>query len=409
MTDPVCEAHVRAFLVHLRATGRAPREVLVGRDLRPSSPRIAAACRRAVRAEGMTAVGCGVVPTPALALEAARRGAAAVMVTGSHIPFDRNGLKFYRPGRRGDRQGRRGGDPRRAGRAGAGAGRCGPGSIRAWGRATWRGRWSSSAQGVLAGLRVGLYEHSAAGREQMRRALAALGAEVVPLGRSASFVPIDTEAIAARAGGAHPGVGGRAPAGGAGVDGRGRRPAARRGRDRAGAARGRARGAGGAAPRGGRGGGAAERQHGAGALGVVRAGRCARGSARPTSSKGWRGSRRRARGWPSATRRTAGSSSAGPRCRRTGGGWRRCRPATRCCPRWRCSRPWRGRGGRSRSSWATCPPERATASGRLQDVDPGAAARLLDGAGCATRRAAHCCRGSGRAASWRSTRSTACG
>ena len=51
---------------------------------------------RSVQSLGVGAIDCGVVPTPALALEAARRGVAAIMVTGSHIPFDRNGLKFYR-------------------------------------------------------------------------------------------------------------------------------------------------------------------------------------------------------------------------------------------------------------------------------------------------------------------------
>ena len=60
---------------------------------------------------------------------------------------------------------------------------------------TWRARCDFFGRGCLGGLRVGLYEHSAAGREHMRAALAALGAEVVPLGRSDSFVPIDTEAI----------------------------------------------------------------------------------------------------------------------------------------------------------------------------------------------------------------------
>ena len=96
MPDAVCEAYAAAFVDHLRRTGLPPHEVLAGRDLRPSSPRIAAACLRALRARGVRAIDCGVVPTPALALEAARRGAAAVMVTGSHIPFDRNGIKFYR-------------------------------------------------------------------------------------------------------------------------------------------------------------------------------------------------------------------------------------------------------------------------------------------------------------------------
>ena len=97
MTDEVCARHVAAFLAHLARSGVGAREALVGRDLRPSSPRIAAACIGAIRAAGVAAIDCGVLPTPALALEAARRGAPAIMVTGSHIPFDRNGLKFYRP------------------------------------------------------------------------------------------------------------------------------------------------------------------------------------------------------------------------------------------------------------------------------------------------------------------------
>ena len=241
------------------------------------------------RAEGMTAVGCGVVPTPALALEAARRGAAAVMVTGSHIPFDRNGLKFYRPGGeeigKGDEAGilaalaapgpaRAGADPGRFGRGRALRGAVG-GVLRR--RVSRAGFASGSTSTAPPGASRCAGRSPRSGRRWSRS------------GGATSFVPIDTEAIDARAGGAHPGVGGGAPAGGAGVDGRGRRPAARRRRDRAGAARGRARGAGGAAPRGGRGGGAAERQHGAGGLGLVRAGRCARGSARRTSSRGWRG------------------------------------------------------------------------------------------------------------------------
>ena len=69
----------------------------VGRDLRPSSPDIAEAVIAAAREAGVAVTDCGAVPTPALALAAMRAGAAAVMVTGSHIPADRNGLKFYTP------------------------------------------------------------------------------------------------------------------------------------------------------------------------------------------------------------------------------------------------------------------------------------------------------------------------
>ena len=67
----------------------------VGQDLRPSSPRIADNVIAAARQAGMRVLNCGPVPTPALALAAQAHGGGAVMVTGSHIPADRNGLKFY--------------------------------------------------------------------------------------------------------------------------------------------------------------------------------------------------------------------------------------------------------------------------------------------------------------------------
>ncbi|MEI6415233.1 MAG: phosphomannomutase, partial [Pseudomonadota bacterium] len=47
----------------------------------------------------------------------------------------------------------------------------------------------------LRGLRVAVYEHSSVARESLAEVLAGLGAEVVCLGRSGHFVPVDTEAI----------------------------------------------------------------------------------------------------------------------------------------------------------------------------------------------------------------------
>src|SRR5690606_10017175 len=72
-------------------------EIAVGRDLRASSPDIALACIDALLEAGMRPIDCGITATPALALFAGNRGLAAIMVSGSHIPADRNGLKFYRP------------------------------------------------------------------------------------------------------------------------------------------------------------------------------------------------------------------------------------------------------------------------------------------------------------------------
>ena len=48
---------------------------------------------------------------------------------------------------------------------------------------------------ALRGLRVGVYQHSAVGRDVLVKILSHLGAEVTPLGRSEKFIPVDTEAI----------------------------------------------------------------------------------------------------------------------------------------------------------------------------------------------------------------------
>ena len=48
---------------------------------------------------------------------------------------------------------------------------------------------------ALSGIRVGVYQHSAVGRDFLTRLLTSLGAEVYPFGRSETFVPVDTEAI----------------------------------------------------------------------------------------------------------------------------------------------------------------------------------------------------------------------
>ncbi len=199
MTDAACAAWVAAFLTHLERQGMRSAAVLVGRDLRPSSPRIAQACLGAVRAVGLAAVDCGALPTPALALEAMARGAAAVMVTGSHIPADRNGLKFYRPG----------GEMTKADEAGVLAALAHPapaaarpgdaqdGTMEA--RARWRARAAAlAAPGALTGLRVGVWLHSAVGGDLLAEALGSLGAEVSTFGRTADFLPVDTEAVDAR-------------------------------------------------------------------------------------------------------------------------------------------------------------------------------------------------------------------
>jgi phosphomannomutase len=193
MTDEVCASHVQAFLTYLGRRER-PTELLVGRDLRPSSPRIAIACGAAAAGLGVRAIDCGVVPTPALALEAALRRSPAVMVTGSHTPFDRNGLKFYRAD----------GEIGKDDEAGIIASLSSePPRLVAPSFEPLEGvgeRYVARyveffGPGRLSGMRVGVYLHSAAGRDLLVEVLRRLGADVVPLGRSDDFVPVDTEAL----------------------------------------------------------------------------------------------------------------------------------------------------------------------------------------------------------------------
>ena len=53
------------------------------------------------------------------------------------------------------------------------------------------------AQGALAGLRIGVWQHSSVARDLLAEVLDRYDAEVVALGRSDTFVPVDTEAVSA--------------------------------------------------------------------------------------------------------------------------------------------------------------------------------------------------------------------
>ena len=99
MTDLVCYAYTAGFLDYLSSRGEvaAGDRVALAGDLRPSTPRIMRVCARAIADRGFVPVNCGFIPTPAVTCWAMGEGLASIMVTGSHIPDDRNGIKFNRP------------------------------------------------------------------------------------------------------------------------------------------------------------------------------------------------------------------------------------------------------------------------------------------------------------------------
>lgn len=192
MSDEVCYAYAAAFL---QSVAGSADKVVLGHDLRPSSPRIAAACAAAIQDTGRQVIYAGALPTPALAFYAAQLRAPALVVTGSHIPFDRNGIKFYRA-----------------------EGEISKADEQAMLNAVvdlpevvtpvvlpipnelvceaYVSRYLDFfGSGMLAGVRVAVYEHSSVARDVLFRILEALGAKVISLGRTDTFVPIDTEAV----------------------------------------------------------------------------------------------------------------------------------------------------------------------------------------------------------------------
>tara|TARA_R100000935_G_scaffold27031_2_gene47145 strand:+ start:2829 stop:4193 length:1365 start_codon:yes stop_codon:yes gene_type:complete len=188
LTPTLVADHVRAFI----AACPMGSGIFIARDLRPSSPAITQMVIDAARAEGLHVTDCGAVPTPALALASIGAGAAAVMVTGSHIPTDRNGLKFYVPtGEIG--KGDEAAILANLGRPSAGL----AGSIieNTTAGPDYVARMLAAYGTALKGRRIGVYSHSAVGRDLLVEIIAGLGGYVIELGRSTTFIPIDTEAV----------------------------------------------------------------------------------------------------------------------------------------------------------------------------------------------------------------------
>ena len=205
MTDRVCFAYTLAFLNYLEAQGLVAQgsKVAVAGDYRQSSPRIMKAVGLAIEKAGFKAVNCGFVPTPAVAAYAMKRGIPCIMVTGSHIPDDRNGIKFYKPEGEILKHDEQGMCSRAVGFDDA--------LFDDKGLMTVSFTWAEETQeaytefvqryvnffpeGCLQGQRIGVYEHSSVAREVLVEVMLALGADVVKLGYSDAFMPVDTEAV----------------------------------------------------------------------------------------------------------------------------------------------------------------------------------------------------------------------
>lgn len=198
-------------------------EIYFACDLRPSSTayvaeqggrgEIAQAIERAIRDSGMRPVYFGRIPTPALTAFAVSRHRGSIMITGSHIPFDRNGYKTNTS--RGEllkEHEKPIGDDVLQVRQRLYAEPYGSSMFNEHGlfksghaelpaetttaREEYVARYTGFFDGLsLNGKRLLVYQHSAVGRDVLVEILRRLGAEAIPAGRSDTFVPIDTENI----------------------------------------------------------------------------------------------------------------------------------------------------------------------------------------------------------------------
>lgn len=190
LDDATIHRYVCAFLSVIDHGG----VVHVGYDLRDSSPGISEAVINAARIMGVSVVDHGEISTPALAFTSLRSGGAAIMVTGSHIPADRNGLKFYTPRGEIAKQD----ELNIVDHLGTTLSNSEIGAYRKNAKAAdyYIERYVKAfGAGHLEGMRLGVYEHSSVAREIVINILRSLGADIISIGRSEHFIPIDTEAV----------------------------------------------------------------------------------------------------------------------------------------------------------------------------------------------------------------------
>jgi len=247
MTDMECYINTRGFVAYLAAIGEFKKGsvVAVGCDRRPSSPRIKAAVAMAVRDMGGKVDDEGLVSSPALANYAIQKGIPSIMVTGSHIPADRNGIKFTKISGevlKSDEKGILSGVaeerkkvylmPDKQSRFNA-KGMFKPASVKTAKKLIKKGEYAGPSAKLYTerykkvfgktafskGAEIFLYQHSAVGRDLINDIFKGIGAAIfAPTGkikikytdengkkrtetvslRSKEFVPVDTESVSAR-------------------------------------------------------------------------------------------------------------------------------------------------------------------------------------------------------------------
>lgn len=92
----------RGFVLWLRqVTAKRQLRIAIGMDCRLTSPMFMEALETSITSLGCDVLHCGIASTPCMLLStqmAEIKADGAIMITGSHMQFNRNGLKFFRDG-----------------------------------------------------------------------------------------------------------------------------------------------------------------------------------------------------------------------------------------------------------------------------------------------------------------------
>jgi phosphomannomutase len=214
MTDLECYINTRGFLKFLLDSKDIQTGTAIGLsgDLRDSTPRILSSVAQGITDANCKIVNLGKIPTPAAAYFGARHKISVAMVTGSHIPDDRNGIKFYKS--RGEvlktdedaikaaiaeiRKSLYNQDLATSIFNQDGSLKDRPDLPESSNEAAgdFLRRYSSVfSDRPLTGKKIVVYQHSSLAAEMLVELLQALGADVIPVDKSESFVAIDTENV----------------------------------------------------------------------------------------------------------------------------------------------------------------------------------------------------------------------
>lgn len=211
LTDQECYLYTTAFIKYLldQKLIKPNSTVAIAGDLRPSTGKILIACMAAIRDNGFKVDYCGIISTQAVSLYGFKRNIPSIMVTGSHIPYDRNGIKFNLPD----------GEVLKKDEQAITAYRnkivndaelvglfkkngafkkvvITLPKLNPVARREYIARYTDFfPANFLRGKTIVVYQHSSVMRDIMVEIIKKLGAKVVAVGRSDKFIPIDTEAM----------------------------------------------------------------------------------------------------------------------------------------------------------------------------------------------------------------------